>query len=115
MLTRAAAIFGVVTCAAACGGGSDASGSGGTTSTGGSSTGGSSTGGSSTGGSSTGGSSTGGAGGTAGAAPCSEPNPEPGSSCVLSVSGTVVGGDDKPISGLSTSVCGNVCWYGQTD
>ncbi len=58
-----------------------------------------------------------GSGGAAGAAPCSEPPSEipPGASCLLEVKGRNVDAAGAPIAKLSTSVCGPVCFYGESD
>ena len=39
----------------------------------------------------------------------------PGASCVTSVRGTVVDAEHTPLGALAVSVCGNVCWYGESD
>jgi hypothetical protein len=104
-LRRVLAIGVGLACVSACkGGSSDDDGAGGGNATGGSA-------------GSGGSDAAAGTGGAAGAAPCSEDPASiaPGANCVLSVSGTVVDGTGKPVSGLSTSVCGSVCWYGESD
>jgi hypothetical protein len=39
----------------------------------------------------------------------------PNGVCLERVTGTVVDGDGNPVSGLSMSVCGPICWYGESD
>jgi hypothetical protein len=58
-----------------------------------------------------------GSGGSAGQAPCSEdPSTLPaGATCVLDVKGRLVNATGAPIAALSTSVCGSVCFYGESD
>ncbi|MBK7581944.1 MAG: hypothetical protein IPI67_17270 [Myxococcales bacterium] len=57
---------------------------------------------------------TAGAAGSAGAAPCTNDG-GPNAVCVLSVKGRAVDALGSPVPGLSTSVCGSVCWYGESD
>jgi len=58
-----------------------------------------------------------GSGGSAGQAPCSEdPSTLPaGATCLLDVVGRLVDATGAPVPSLSTSVCGSVCYYGESD
>ncbi|MBX3128606.1 MAG: hypothetical protein KF718_17925 [Polyangiaceae bacterium] len=56
----------------------------------------------------------GGAGGSAGSAPCSEGDLSPDARCIAAVSGTAALGDGSPAAAALVSVCGPVCFYGET-
>lgn len=53
-------------------------------------------------------------GGSAGQAPCSEDH-GPDAVCVMEVKGRTVDAAGAPLGQISTSVCGSVCWYGESD
>ncbi|MBK8997651.1 MAG: hypothetical protein IPM35_18135 [Myxococcales bacterium] len=53
-------------------------------------------------------------GGSAGKAPCSEDH-GPGAVCVMEVKGRTVDAQGAPLGQISTSVCGFICWYGESD
>lgn len=55
-----------------------------------------------------------GTGGSAGKAPCSEDH-GPGSVCVMEVKGRTIDASGAPLGKISTSVCGSICWYGESD
>lgn len=57
----------------------------------------------------------GGAGGSAGSAPCSEGDPSPEARCIEAVSGTAALSDGSPVAAALVSVCGPVCFYGETN
>lgn len=46
--------------------------------------------------------------------PCSDPSDDPAAQCVETVSGKAVDTTGAPIAKKVVSVCGNVCYYGQT-
>jgi hypothetical protein len=96
MLGRALLLLALV--GSGCGGGEADSKAGGTGGGGASGTGGTS--------------ATGGGAGKGG--PCAD-DPGPGSVCVMHVLGRVVDGAGQPLPQLSTSVCGEVCWFGESD
>jgi len=55
-----------------------------------------------------------GTGGSAGKAPCSEDH-GPNATCVMQVEGRTVDASGAPLAAISTSVCGSICWYGESD
>lgn len=51
---------------------------------------------------------------TAAAPPCSDPSDDPAAQCVETVSGKALDTSGAPIAKKVVSVCGSVCYYGQT-
>jgi hypothetical protein len=48
-------------------------------------------------------------------APCSIPNSDPGATCVKTVSGSLTDVSGAPLKKMVVSVCGNICYFGQSD